>query len=138
MNFPAAGKTCIECVLGYHLAVQLFTAAYQLASSRWGVAQCHGGENLLKRLEAGFHKLPCIGGSHCHKPQAKHEPGHRPRGHLVLHDQHDAVIADHALHFMQRFDPILSLEFVQRMGTADHVEQVVDKRDFSSRHELNI
>jgi hypothetical protein len=39
---------------------------------------------------------------------------------------------------MQRFDPILSLEFVERMGTADHVEQVVDKRDFSSRHERNI
>lgn len=114
----------------------LFAAAYQLASSRWGVAQRHGGENLLKRLEAGFHKLPCIGGAHCRKPQAKHEPGHRPRGHLVLHDQHDAVLANHAFHFMQRLDPIRSLEFVQRMGTADHVEPVVDKRE-ADRVSLN-
>ncbi len=111
-----------------HYPRHSLAAADQLASSRWAVVQGHRRENLLKGLEAGLHKLPGIGRSHGLEPQAKHKPGHRPRGHLVLHDQHDTVIADHALHFMQRFGPLRSLEFVERMGAADRVEEAVDKR----------
>ena len=96
------------------------------------MVRCHRGENLLKRLETGFHKLLCISRTHCQESKAKHEPDQRPRGHLVLHDQHNTILANHPFHFIKRFGTILSFKFVERMGTAYRLEQIIDKRQAGS------
>lgn len=99
-------------LLTLHMLGFTFAAVYQLAFPRRRMEQRNRGEDLSKWRESGFYKFFGIGGAHGLKPQAKHKGCQSAPGWLMFHDQHDAVLANHPFHFVQRPGSIPSFEFV--------------------------